>query len=39
MPDWFDKHLIVTGLSDEQNELLKNTIIEKLIEGEENAEG
>jgi hypothetical protein len=37
MPSWFDDHLIVTGLSDEQNELVKNTIIEKLVEGEKDA--
>jgi uncharacterized membrane-anchored protein len=37
MPNWFEDHLIVTGLSDEQNELVKNTIIEKLVEGEKDA--
>jgi len=38
MPDWFEDHLIVTGLSDEQNEVLREAIIEKLVEGEaENA--
>jgi uncharacterized membrane-anchored protein len=37
MPNWFEDHLIVTGLSDEENELVKNTIIEKLVEGEKDA--
>lgn len=35
MPDWFDDHLIVTGLSDEQNELLRDVIIKKVSEGEQ----
>jgi hypothetical protein len=37
MPDWFDEHLIVIGLSDEENDLVKNIIIDKLLEGEEDA--
>jgi hypothetical protein len=37
MPNWFDEHLIVTGLSDRQNELIREIIIDKLIEGEEDA--
>jgi uncharacterized membrane-anchored protein len=37
MTNWFEDHLIVTGLSDEQNELVRNTIIEKLVEGEKDA--
>jgi hypothetical protein len=35
MSNWFDDHLIVTGLSDEQNELLREVIIEKILEGED----
>jgi hypothetical protein len=38
MANWFDEHLIVTGLSEEKNELLRDAIIgkviEKVIEGE-----
>lgn len=37
MSNWFDEHLIVTGLSDRQNELIREAIIDKLIEGEEDA--
>lgn len=34
MSDWFDEHLIVTSLSDSENELLRAVIIDKLLEGE-----
>jgi hypothetical protein len=32
MSNWFDEHLIVTGLSEEKNELLREAIIGKVIE-------
>jgi ribosomal silencing factor RsfS len=38
MTNWFDEHLIVTGLSESQNEALREAIIgeviEKITEGE-----
>jgi hypothetical protein len=37
MADWFEDHLIVTGLSDEQNDLLREVLLEKILEGEEDA--
>jgi hypothetical protein len=32
MTNWFDEHLIVTGLSEDKNELLRDAIIGKVIE-------
>lgn len=32
MTNWFDEHLIVTGLSESQNEALREAIIGKVIE-------